>query len=119
MAGVANQDNRGGRTGVCAPRTSLPANVYSRLYLMDLSLEYGTVTVVVHGSGSDDTTYPPDGAANQDNRSGRTGVVLHGLVFLLMSTHSHSILEDDDNTDSTLVSLHIVSIIVSPSRQSI
>ena len=74
MAGVANQDNRGGRTGVCAPRTSFPANVYSRLYLMDLSLEYGTVTVVVHGSGSDDTTYPPDGAANQDNRSGRTGV---------------------------------------------
>ncbi|EJK56011.1 hypothetical protein THAOC_24176, partial [Thalassiosira oceanica] len=30
------------------------------------------------------------------------GYVLHGLVFLLMSTHSHSILEDDDNTDLTL-----------------
>ena len=43
--GVTNQDNRGGRTGVCAPWASLPANVYSRLYLMDLTLEYGTVTV--------------------------------------------------------------------------
>ena len=40
--GVANQDNRGGWTGVCAPQTSLPANVNSRLYLMDLTLEYGT-----------------------------------------------------------------------------
>ncbi|EJK44651.1 hypothetical protein THAOC_36795 [Thalassiosira oceanica] len=33
-------------------------------------------STVVHGSGSDDTTYPPDGAANQDNRTGRTGIRL-------------------------------------------
>ncbi|EJK56125.1 hypothetical protein THAOC_24043, partial [Thalassiosira oceanica] len=45
--GVTNQDNHGGRTGVCAPRTCLPANVNSRLYPMDLTLEYGTVTVFV------------------------------------------------------------------------
>ena len=45
--GVANQDNRDGRTGVCAPRPSLPANAYPILYLMDLTLEYGTVTVFV------------------------------------------------------------------------
>ncbi|EJK66712.1 hypothetical protein THAOC_12342 [Thalassiosira oceanica] len=45
--GVANQDNCGGRTGVCALRTCFPANVNSRLYPMDLTLKYGTVAVFV------------------------------------------------------------------------
>ena len=86
--GVANQDNRGGRTGVCAPWASLPANAYSRLYLMDLTLEYGTVTVRRWSVVAAPTTRHIHQMAlrTKTTVTDGQGYVLHGLLFLLMPT---------------------------------
>ena len=43
--GVANRDHRGKQVWVCTPGTS-HVNVNSSLHLIDLFVEYGTVTVV-------------------------------------------------------------------------
>ena len=65
--GVANRDHRGKQVWVCTPGTS-HVNVNSSLHLIDLFVEYGTVTVAFgHNAHNQRHAAKYEGATNHDD----------------------------------------------------